>query len=88
MQNVANLQDNFATASTSMSTDDSDYELRSDISQEGHPISFYSRKLTEARCDYAVGEREMLSIVETLNECYAMLIEYRLKIYTDNVNFS
>ena len=29
------------------------------ISQEGHPISFYSRKLNSAQLDYTIGEREL-----------------------------
>jgi RNase H-like domain found in reverse transcriptase len=40
--------------------------LGSVISQEGHPIAFYSRKRTETQCNYTVGEREVHSIVETM----------------------
>ncbi len=58
------------------------------ISQEGHPIAFYSRKLTETQRNYTVGEREMLSIVETLNEFRTMLLGYRIKIYTDHENLT
>jgi RNase H-like domain found in reverse transcriptase len=67
-------------------TDASQYQLGSVISQEGHPIAFYSRKRTETQCNYTVGEQEMQTIVETLNEFRTMLLGYRVKIYTDNEN--
>jgi RNase H-like domain found in reverse transcriptase/Integrase zinc binding domain len=58
------------------------------ISQDRHPIAFYSRKLTETQRNYTVGEREMLSIVETLNEFRTMLLGYRIKIYMDHANLT
>jgi RNase H-like domain found in reverse transcriptase len=65
-------------------TDASEYQLGSVISQEGHPIALYSRKLTETLRNYTVGKREMLSIVETLNEFRTMLLGYCIKFYTDH----
>jgi RNase H-like domain found in reverse transcriptase len=58
------------------------------ISQEGHPIAFYSRNLIETQSNYTVGEREMLSIVETLNEFRTMLLGYCIKIYMDHENLT
>jgi hypothetical protein len=56
------------------------------MSQDGYPIAFYSRKLTETQRNYTVGEREMLSLIETLNQFRTMLLGYRIKIYTDLQN--
>ena len=67
-------------------TDASDYQLGSVIRQDQKPIAFYSKKLTATQHNYTVGEREMLSIVETLNEFRTMLLGHKLKIYTNNRN--
>jgi RNase H-like domain found in reverse transcriptase len=53
--------------------DTSDLQLGAVITQEGAPIAFYSRKLNKAQQHYTVGEKEILSIVETLKECRMML---------------
>jgi hypothetical protein len=68
--------------------DASDNQLGSLISQDGYHVPFYIRKLTETQRNYMVGEREMPSIVETLTEFKTMLLEYRIKIYTDHENLT
>ncbi|GKY94846.1 hypothetical protein MPSEU_000449600 [Mayamaea pseudoterrestris] len=67
-------------------TDASDYQLGAVISQNGVPIAFYSRKLTKTQQRYTVGEREMLSIVETLKEYRNILLGHELRVYTDHKN--
>ena len=36
------------------------------LSQEGHPIAFYSEKLTEAKKTYSPYDRELHAVVQTL----------------------
>ena len=65
-------------------TNDSDLILGEIIIQNGEPIYFYSRKLTDPPKSYTIPEKELLSIVETLKEFRAILLGQGLKIYTDN----
>jgi hypothetical protein len=66
--------------------DASDYQLGSVIIQDQKPTAFYSEILTATQRNYTVGEREMLSIVKTLNESCTMLLDQKLKIYTEHKN--
>jgi hypothetical protein len=49
-------------------TNASHYQLGAVISQDIHPIAYYSHKLQPAEVRYTTTERELLSIVETLKE--------------------
>ena len=69
-------------------TDASDRQLGAVISQNHHPIAFYSRKLTYAQSKYTVTERELLAIVETLKEFRNILLGQQLKVYTDHMNLT
>jgi transposase InsO family protein len=67
--------------------DASDLQLGAAIFQEDAPVAYYSRKLTPAQRNYTVGEREMLSMVETLKEFHTMLYgSQHIHIYTDHKN--
>ena len=67
-------------------TDASDHQIGAVIMQEGRPIAFYSRKMTQAQQGYTVGERELLSCVETCKEFKNILLGHELVIHTDHKN--
>jgi len=54
-------------------TDASHTQLGAVISQNGKPIAFFSRKLRPEQTRYTTTERELLSILETLNEFWNIL---------------
>ncbi len=54
-------------------TDASTLQLGAVIVQDGQPIAFFSRKLSETQKKYSVTELELLSIVECLKEFKGIL---------------
>ena len=59
--------------------DDSDYQLRAVIAQEGKQIAFFCRKLNKDQRNYTTTEKELLSIVETLKEFRNILLRYLMR---------
>lgn len=69
-------------------TDASDYQLGAVLKQNGKPVAFFSRKLTEPQRKYSVIEKELLSILETLEEFRQMIWGTKILIRTDHQNLA
>ena len=69
-------------------TNASTFQLGAAISQKEKPITFCSRKVTDAQQRYTVIDKELLTTVETLKEFKIIPLGQKLRIYTDHKNLS
>lgn len=68
--------------------DASDLQLGAVLKQGENTLAFFSKKLNPAQQRYGVGEKEMLSVVESLKEFRTMVYGYPVKVFTDHLNWT
>ncbi|KAE8696991.1 cytochrome P450 78A7-like [Hibiscus syriacus] len=73
------------TKSFEVFTDASDVAIGGVLMQEGHPVSYESRKLNETERRYTVHEKEMTIVVHYLRTWRHYLLGSKFIVFTDNV---
>ena len=63
-----------------------DYQLGATLVQEGRPLGFYTRKLSDSQMNYTVGEKELLGIVEGFKAFEGILRGAQVIVHTDHLN--
>ena len=76
------------TKKFTLHTDASDVQIGGELSQEGRPIGFFSKKFNVAQQKYTVTQRELLAIVETLKHFRNIIFGHEVEVFTDHQNLT
>ena len=63
-----------------------DKQLGAVISQNYKPTAFFSRKLIKLQCNYNMTDKELLAIVECLNQFRGIIIGYKINVFSYHKN--
>lgn len=71
-------------------TDASDFAIGAILSQDGHPIDYFSKKLLPAEANYAIHDKELLAIIAALRHWRHLLVgtQFPTQIFTDHKNLT
>ena len=67
-----------------LAADSSDLAIGAELSQNGQPVAFYSKKFTPTEARYHVTDRELLDIYQAYMKWRWYLHWHRYPIYTDH----
>ena len=67
-----------------LAADASDVAVGAELSQNGQPVAFYSKKLTPTEARYHVTDWELLAIYQACMKWRQYLHGHRCTIYTDH----
>ena len=69
-------------------TDDYDKQLGDFIIDKNKPIALFSRILSKTQHNYTTEEKELLTIVECLNQLRRILFVYEINVFSDHKSWS